>query len=121
MPTGKIFSRLGLANKEVRLMKNRRHLAAVVFAGAVGAVTLGSGITTFAATGWVQNGDSYVYYDNDGSLHKGWINTSKGYYYMDLSTGLMTVGWKKINDKWYFFNTDGLMATGWVNDGGPYY
>ena len=65
-------------------MRNRKHLAALVFAGALGTAVLGSGITVLAATGWVANGNSYVYYDSDGSLHKGWINTSNGYYYMDL-------------------------------------
>ena len=80
-------------------MRSRKHLTALVFAGALGASVAGSGMTALAATGWVPNGNSYVYYDSDGSLHKGWINTSNGYYYMDLSSGIMSVGWKKINDK----------------------
>ena len=64
-------------------MRKRKHLAALVFAGVLGATVLGSGMSTLAASGWVQNGNNYVYYDADGSLHKGWINTSDGYYYMD--------------------------------------
>jgi len=92
-------------------MRSNKRFTAMAVAGMMGAMTLASSFTAFAATGWVQNGNSYVYYDSDGSLHKGWINTSDGYYYMDLSTGLMTTGWKKINDKWYYFKNDGLMAT----------
>ena len=102
-------------------MKNRKYLASMVFAGALGAAVWGLGMTSFAATGWQKNGNDYVYYDTDGSLHKGWINTSDGYYYMDLSTGVMSIGWKKINDKWYYFNSNGLMATGWVIDNDEYY
>ena len=98
-------------------MKSERRLAAIAFAGMIGAMSLAGGFSAYAATGWVQNGDKYVYYDADGSLHKGWINTSDGYYYTDLSTGVMSVGWKKINDKWYYFKSDGLMQTGWVKIG----
>ena len=59
-------------------MKNTRWLAAA-FASVLGTAVLGLNMTALAATGWVQNGSNYVYYDSDGSLHKGWINTSNGY------------------------------------------
>ena len=36
-------------------MRNGKHLAALVFAGALGTAVLGSGITALAATGWVAN------------------------------------------------------------------
>ena len=77
----RIFSDSDPIYKEEWTMKNRKRLAAVAFASVLGAAVLGSGMTTFAASGWVQNGNNYVYYDADGSLHKGWINTSDGYYY----------------------------------------
>ena len=54
-------------------MKIKRYVAAAVTAGVLGTVTLATGITALAATGWVQNGSSYVYYDTDGTLHKGWV------------------------------------------------
>ena len=31
----------------------------------------------YAATGWQQNGSTYYYYDANGELHKGWLNTEK--------------------------------------------
>ena len=102
-------------------MKNRRGLTAVAMAGMMGAMTLASSFSAYAAAGWVQSGNTYVYYDSDGSLHKGWVNASNGYYYTDLSTGQMVTGWKQINNNWYYFQADGLMATGWVQDGGKYY
>lgn len=89
--------------------------------GLIGAMTLVSGVTAYAATGWQQNGSTYYYYDANGELHKGWLNTENGYYYLNLSTGKMTVGWEKINNKWYYFQGNGVMATGWVKDNGKYY
>ena len=78
-------------------------------------------MTTYAATGWQQNGSTYYYYDANGELHKGWLNTENSYYYLNLSTGKMTVGWEKINNKRYYFQGNGVMATGWVKDNGKYY
>ena len=99
-------------------MKIKRYVAAAVTAGVLGTVTLATGITALAATGWVQNGSSYVYYDTDGTLHKGWVQTGDGYYYMDLSTGVMSTGIKKINDKLYYFGSNGIMQTGLIRGKG---
>ena len=87
-------------------MKIKRYVAAAMAAGVLSTVSLATGITALAATGWVQNGNSYVYYDENGTLHKGWVQTNDGYYYMDLSTGVMTTGLKKINDKLYYFGSN---------------
>lgn len=97
-------------------MRIKRYAVAAVTAAVLGTVTLATGITSLAATGWVQNGNNYMYYDKDGSLYKGWIQTNDGYYYMDLSTGIMCTGIKKINNKLYFFDTNGLMLTGLIHD-----
>ena len=99
-------------------MKYTKRFTAAAMAGLIGAMTLVSGVTAYAATGWQQNGSTYYYYDANGELHKGWLNTENGYYYLNLSTGKMTVGWEKINNKWYYFQGNGVMATGWVKDNG---
>ena len=101
-------------------MKNKRLFTATVVAGMMSAMTLGSGLTAYAATGWAQSGNAYVYYDADGSQHKGWLNLSNGYYYLDPTTGAMTTGWKQINNTWYYFQADGVMGNGLVNDNGNY-
>ena len=88
-------------------MRIKRYAVAAVTAAVLGTVTLATGISSLAATGWVHN---------DGSLYKGWIQTDDGYYYMDLSTGIMCTGIKKINNALYFFDTDGLMLTGLIHD-----
>ena len=90
------------------------------FAGRIAAAVLSCMLafapvmTAYAAAGWVSENGGWVYYDNDGSKHKGWIQTTDGYYYMDLSDGTMTHGFKKIDSKWYYFGENGLMSTGWI-------
>ena len=102
-------------------MKHTKKLTAAVLAGLISTASLFSGISAYAATGWQQSGSTYYYYDADGTLHKGWLNTDNGYYYLNLSTGKMTIGWLQINNNWYYFQGDGVMATGWVKDNGKYY
>ena len=72
------------------------------------------------AVGHSENGN-WVYYDNSGNRHKGWIQTKDGYYYMDPSSGVMLKGFQKIDGKWYYFSSDGLMQTGWIKDEGKWY
>ena len=63
-------------------MKYTKRFTAAAMAGLIGAMTLVSGVTAYAATGWQQNGSTYYYYDANGELHKGWLNTENGYYYL---------------------------------------
>ena len=56
-------------------MKHAKRLTAAAMAGFIGAMSLFSGVTAYAATGWQQNGSTYYYYDANGTLHKGWLNT----------------------------------------------
>ena len=83
----------------------RRHLILfVAAAGLTGLLTLAPAQETLAVTyGWDNNNGNYTYIEENGSVHKGWIHTTDGYYYMDLSSGLMTRGWKQIDGKWYYF------------------
>ena len=63
------------------------------------ALALSPVMTAYAATGWQSENGGWVYYDSDGTKHKGWIQTKDGYYYMDLSDSSMTKGFKKIDSK----------------------
>ena len=96
--------------------KYRRYLAA---AALIGALSLGTAFTAYA-DGWDKSNGQWVYMEN-GAAKKGWIQTSDGYYYMDLSTGYMCTGFQQINGTWYFFKPSGLMATGWVNTDNKWY
>jgi len=86
-------------------------------------------------SGWVQIGDSYKYYKEDGSGYKtGWhfeYNTdgSKIWYYFDEELDnkeWMVTGWKKIvrGDgvlSWYHFRVDGKMSRYWEYLKGMWY
>lgn len=59
----------------------------------------------------------WYYYNDDLSMHFGWLNKGGKWYYMNEYTGRMTVGVDYIDDKYYYFNDSGEMVTGWVNLG----
>lgn len=94
-------------------------------------------------TGWVQLGNGFKYYKEDGSGYKtGWhfenhVDGTKIWYYFDTDPNnkeWMVTGWKKIigerGEYWYYFRIDGKMSIYWevldkmwyylepVNDGG---
>lgn len=71
-------------------------------------------------TGWDLQGDTWYYYDTDGSMHHGWLKYKNNWYYLD-DTGAMRIGWFKINDKWYSFDSSGAMRTGWYTNGDKRY
>ena len=91
-------------------------------------------------TGWVQDGDSWYYYLEDGSLAIGWLKVGAWYYFDE--EGVMQTGWQKIGgvwycfrnsgsmysgewlkwgNSWYYLTASGAMATGWVMVGGNWY
>lgn len=94
-------------------MKHKKYLAALAAAGMIGAMAIGTAFTSYAADGWTKSNDHWTYI-YQGKTHTGWLQTSEGWYYMDLSTGYMTTGFKQIDGKWYFFRPGGLMAKGWI-------
>ena len=52
-------------------MKRRNMVQALLLAGVLGVLAIGTPSTAQAA--WDNSSGSWVYYDNTGSLHKGWI------------------------------------------------
>lgn len=86
-------------------------------------------------TGWVQVGNGYKYYKEDGSGYKtGWhfennVDGTKSWYYLDEDLSnkeWMAIGWKKITGEkgeyWYYFRIDGKMSVYWeLIDGMWYY
>ena len=83
-------------------MVHRKQFMALAAAGLISVMSLGSAFTAYA-DGWTKSGDKWTYVENNAT-RKGWVHTSDGYYYMDLSTGYMSTGFVQIDGKWYYFN-----------------
>lgn len=77
---------------------------------------------TVSESGWLQEGDKWFYFDEEGNLVKGWLNLDSKWYYLDPTSGEMATGWAKVNGEWYYLNpTSGEMATGWEKVDGKWY
>lgn len=65
--------------------------------------TIGASMTSFAAQGWTQENNAWVYYDSDGEQ--------------------TTDSWRKSGDNWYYLDSEGDMATNRVveSDGNYFY
>ena len=100
-------------------MVHRKRFMALAAAGLISVMSIGSAFTAYA-DGWTKQGDRWTFVEN-GNARRGWVHTSDGFYYMDLSTGYMCTGFQQIDGKWYFFKPSGLMATGWVNTDDKWY
>ncbi|RGY02259.1 hypothetical protein DXA57_03015 [Blautia sp. OF03-15BH] len=63
---------------------------------------------------WI--GPNY-YVDDDGSMHKGWLQLGDETYYLDEKTGRMKKGFVTIKNKTYYFDEEGLLTRGsWVEN-----
>lgn len=81
-------------------MVHRKQFMALAAAGLISVMSLGSAFTAYA-DGWTKSGDKWTYVENNAT-RKGWVHTSDGYYYMDLSTGYMSTGFVQIDGNGIF-------------------
>ena len=66
------------------------------------ALTMGSALVSFAATGWAEENGEWVYYNNDGSK--------------------ATDVFKKSGNNWFYLDSDGIMAKNQlIEDDGNYF
>lgn len=56
-------------------------------------------------TGILEQGISWSYLGEDGTLQYGWIETEQGRYYAN-GGGVLLSGWHKIEGLWYYFNPE---------------
>ena len=69
-------------------------------------------------TGWNQQGDDWLYMQDNGYLAKGWDYLNGHWFYFDLQSGIMKTGIQSIGNSFYYLNaqhdgTYGAMKTGW--------
>ena len=72
-------------------------------------------------TGWVNTTTGSTFYDITGKqVVNSWINIG-GVWYMIKANGIMAIGWYNDTGTWYYLNASGAMQTGWLNDNGTWY
>lgn len=116
--------RLGFETIQNALYEKRTLLYTLVFA-MLFLCHLPFSMQTFAEGKWVEKAGAWQYEEN-GSLHKGWLFVNGAWYYLDPASGNMKDGWIFDKETWYFLKTDsaeqGKMATGWTwVEGNCYY
>ena len=67
-----------------------------------------------------KNSSHVSYFDPDGKMLYGWIQTDDGWYYADPTNGIIMTGMKTIDGKKYYLDPDsgGRMTVGWKEIGG---
>ncbi len=69
---------------------------------------------TYPRNGWAklpwQGIEYWYYFDADGYMKMGWLESSGSYYYLNpivgTNSGKMLTGWQLIDHKWYYFSTE---------------
>lgn len=93
-------------------MRKQTKWAAILGAAAV--MTFGACMTSFAATGWVEEGGEWYYYNKDEeAVTEQWQKASDGKYYWLNEDGVMAVSsWVEGSDgNKYFVNSHGVRIT----------
>ena len=74
-----------------------------------------------AATGWLNDNDTWYYFNDQGVMQTGWLYTG-GTWYLFGNSGAMQTGWQYVGGTWYYLDSpSGSMHTGWLNDNGTWY
>ena len=75
------------------------------------------------APGWANEGGSWYYYNDDGSLRTSeWLWYGGKYYYFGKDGRAVTNDWVSYGGKWYYLNANGNpVVNGWVSYAGKWY
>ena len=63
-----------------------------------------------AADNWKQVGNDRYFYQDDGTMQKGWLTYEGKTYFFNRKTGVMVTGIRKIAGKTYLFGDDGALV-----------
>lgn len=79
-------------------------------------------LVNFVFADWIKENGKYKYFNTTTNQYivNNWIQTGNGYYFFDQN-GYAVTGWYLINDLYYYFNNDGLMMTGFQEVNGKTY
>ncbi len=97
-------------------MRKQTKLVAVASAAAL--LAIGASMTSFAATGWVEEDGTWYYYDKDGNkVEDDWKKSGDNWYWLDSEEGGAMAIDKLIedDDDTYYVDANGVMVTNtWV-------
>ena len=54
---------------------------------------------------WVQSGENWLFFGENGEKKTGWIEDKGKKYYIDPVKGTLATGWVQMEGKWYFLDT----------------
>lgn len=73
--------------------------------------TIGASMTSFAAQGWAQENNSWVYYDSDGELTTdAWRKSGDHWFYLDEDGQIVTSSLVESDGNYYYVNSEGAMV-----------
>ena len=95
-------------------MKKQTKLVAVLSTASL--LAIGASMTSFAATGWVEEDGTWVYYNSDGErATESWKKSGNGWYWLDENGEMAIDQLIEDDDNYYYVDINGLMATNqWV-------
>lgn len=96
-------------------MRKQTKLVAVLSATAL--LALGASMASFAATGWVEENGSWVFYDKNGDKASDeWQKSGDRWFFLDDSGEMATDQLIENNDNYYYVDEDGAMVTNkWIS------
>jgi len=105
-------------NKKESAFIMRKQTKIVAVASAAAILAIGASMTSFAATGWVEEGGEWYYYDKDGNkVEDEWKKSGDSWYWLDSEeNGAMAMD-KLIDDgdnSYYVDSTGKMAANTWV-------
>ena len=96
----------------------RKQTKVVAVASAAALLAIGASMTSFAATGWVEEDGTWYFYDNDGNrVEDTWKKSGDNWYWLDSEEGGAMAIDKLVDDDddTYYVDSNGVMVRNtWV-------
>lgn len=95
-------------------MRKQTKIAAVVSAAAL--LAIGASMTSFAATGWMEEDGTWVYYNKQGEkVTETWEKSGDNWFYLDDMGQMVTDALIEDDDNYYYVDANGAMVRNqWV-------
>ena len=95
-------------------MRKQTKIAAVVSAAAL--LAIGASMTSFAATGWMEEDGTWVYYNKQGEkVTETWEKSGDNWFYLDDMGQMVTDALIEDDDDYYYVDANGAMVRNqWV-------